>query len=128
MTKTNQQDNLPAIEPVPSPASDSMPFTAPVATDIVAPETEVVTPTPSAAHAALRRQVLALSWPVILENLLQSLIGFVDTAFVGHLGTDALAGVGGAQQLVWLITTALSAIMMGATVLVAHAIGAQNPA
>ncbi|HET7079080.1 MAG TPA: MATE family efflux transporter [Chloroflexia bacterium] len=128
MSKTNQQDNLPAIEPVPSPASDSMPFTAPVATDIVAPELETAPgPTPSATHAALRRQVLALSWPVILENLLQSLIGFVDTAFVGHLGTDSLAGVGGAQQLVWLITTALSAIMMGATVLVAHAIGAQNP-
>jgi len=88
----------------------------------------VRTETPHAERAALRRLVLALSWPVILENLLQSLIGFVDTAFVGHLGTDALAGVGGAQQLVWLITTALSAIMMGATVLVAHAMGRQDPA
>ena len=76
----------------------------------------------------LRRQVLSLSWPVITENLLQSMIGFVDTALVGHLGTAALAGVGGAQQLVWLTTTALSAIMMGTTVLVAHAIGAKDPA
>jgi putative MATE family efflux protein len=85
-------------------------------------------PLTGAERGSLRRKVLMLSWPVIIENLLQSTIGFVDTALVGHLGTDALAGVGGAQQLVWLTTTALSAVMMGATVLVAHAIGAKEPA
>src|SRR4051794_28884431 len=129
-TITSQQVLLPAIEPVPVDEVEiSEPFTAPVAPEIVAPEqaAEVATATPAddrplskAEHRVLRRQVLMLSWPVIIENLLQSMIGFVDTALVGHLGTDALAGVGGAQQLVWLVTSFLSAIMMGATVLVAH--------
>src|SRR3954447_8604661 len=117
MSKTIRQDSLPPIEPTVAETSISEPFVAPVAADAGAPE-----------RRALRQQVLTLSWPVILENLLQSLIGFVDTAFVGHLGTEALAGAGAAQPVVWLITTALSAIMMGATVLVAHAIGARNPA
>src|SRR4051812_17934274 len=101
---TPEQDTLPAIEPVPSEPEISEPFMAPVAEDIVAPEQEQATPqaaTGAAARSSLRRQVLTLSWPVIIENLLQSLIGFVDAALVGHLGTDALAGVGGAQQLVW---------------------------
>jgi multidrug resistance protein, MATE family len=79
-------------------------------------------------RATLRRQVLHLAWPVIVENVLQTMIGVVDTALVGHLTTDALAGVGGAQQLVWLVTTLLSAVMMGTTVLVGRAFGARRPA
>ena len=133
--ETSPQDTLPAIEPVPAEPQVSRPFLTPVAEDIVAPEAAAATPERAAPADApltdverrnLRRQVLMLSWPVIVENLLQSTIGFVDTALVGHLGTAALAGVGGAQQLVWLTTTALSAVMMGGTVLVAHAIGAKN--
>src|SRR3954471_17124690 len=116
MSKTIRQDSLPTIEPTAAEPSISEPFVAPVAADAGAPE-----------RRALRQQVLALSWPVIIENLLQSLIGFVDTAFVGHLGTEALAGVGGAQQIVWLVNTLLAGVTMGATVLVARAIGGQNP-
>ena len=127
---------LPAIEPVPTELAGAAPFETPVAEAIVAPASAAAaalahpgdTPLTEIERTTLRRRVLALSWPVIIENLLQSLIGFVDTALVGHLGTDALAGVGGAQQIVWLVTTVLSAVMMGATVLVAHAIGAQKPA
>ncbi len=122
-----QQDNVTPIEPLPAEPAISEPFIAPVPVEIAAPATAVPADAAS-ARRTLRRQVLTLSWPVIVENLLQSMIGFVDTAFVGHLGTNALAGVAGAQQLVWLITTALSAIMMGATVLVAHAIGRKDPA
>ena len=131
------QDVLPAVEPVPTELAGAAPFETPVAEAIVAPASAAAaaalahpgdTPLTEIERTTLRRRVLALSWPVIIENLLQSLIGFVDTALVGHLGTDALAGVGGAQQIVWLVTTALSAVMMGATVLVAHAIGAQKPA
>src|SRR4051812_1686626 len=83
-------------------------------------------PASAAERKSIRRQVLGLAWPVIVENLLQTMIGVVDTALVGHLTTDALAGVGGAQQLVWLVTTLLSSVMMGATVLVGRAIGARQ--
>jgi putative MATE family efflux protein len=126
---------LPTVEPTPTELIVA--FETPVAEAILAPENAAQaaaqahpgdTPLTDSERKTLRSRVLALSWPVIIENLLQSLIGFVDTALVGHLGTDALAGVGGAQQIVWLVTTALSAVMMGATVLVAHAIGAQKPA
>jgi predicted signal transduction protein with EAL and GGDEF domain len=36
----------------------------------------------------MRRRVLGLAWPVIGENLLQTLLGIVDTLLVARLGAD----------------------------------------
>jgi putative MATE family efflux protein len=72
------------------------------------------------------RSVFRLAWPAIGENALQTLLGLVDTAVVARLGTAALAGVGAAQQLVWVLTTALIAVSMGTTVLIAHFIGSNE--
>ena len=70
------------------------------------------------------RSVFRLAWPAITENALQTLLGIVDTAVVARLGTAALSGVGAAQQLIWVLTTALVAVSMGTTVLVARFTGA----
>ena len=72
------------------------------------------------------RSVFRLAWPAIAENALQTLLGIVDTAVVARLGTAALSGVGAAQQLVWVLTTALIAISMGTTVLIARFVGARE--
>ena len=72
------------------------------------------------------RSVFRLAWPAIAENALQTLLGIVDTAVVARLGTAALSGVGAAQQLVWVLTTALIAITMGTTVLIARFVGARE--
>lgn len=72
------------------------------------------------------RNVFRLAWPAIAENALQTLLGIVDTAVVARLGTAALSGVGAAQQLIWVLTTALIAISMGTTVLIAHSTGAKQ--
>ena len=71
--------------------------------------------------------VTRLAWPVVVENLLQTLLGVVDLIFVGALGAAALAGVGAALQVIWVIQSAFTAVTTGTTVLVAHAIGAENP-
>lgn len=71
--------------------------------------------------------VNGLAWPVIIENLLQTLLGVVDLIFVGALGAAAVAGVGAALQVLWVIQSAFSALTTGTTVLVAHAIGAKEP-
>ncbi|HET9496491.1 MAG TPA: MATE family efflux transporter [Chloroflexia bacterium] len=72
------------------------------------------------------RSVFRLAWPAIAENALQTLLGVVDTAVVARLGTAALSGVGAAHQLVWVLTTALIAISMGTTVLIARFVGARE--
>src|SRR5215211_6770804 len=71
-----------------------------------------------------QRRVLALATPIIGENLLQTLVGAVDTFMVARLGSAAVAGVGTGFEIVFFIISILSAIDIGATVLVSQAIGA----
>ncbi len=75
---------------------------------------------------ALRRRVLGLAWPVIGENLLETLLGIVDTALVAGLGTAAIAGVGSGLQIMFFLLSALSALSIGSSVLVAQAVGASE--
>jgi putative MATE family efflux protein len=71
-----------------------------------------------------QRRVLALATPIIGENLLQTAVGAVDTLLVARLGAAAVAGVGTGFEIVFFIISILSAIDIGATVLVSQAIGA----
>jgi putative MATE family efflux protein len=73
---------------------------------------------------SLRWRVFQLAWPVIIEMLLETLLGIVDTIMVGRLGADALAGVGTAQQFMFFLISILSAVSIGSSILTAHAVGA----
>jgi len=75
---------------------------------------------------SLRRRVFDLAWPVIGENFLQTMLGIVDTLFVARLGPAALAGVGAAIQIMFFVISALSAVSVGSSVLVAQAVGAKR--
>ena len=90
--------------------------------DFAAPET------PSSEKPApepmTQRRVLGLATPIIGENLLHTLVGAVDTFLVARLGAAAVAGVGTGFEFVFFIISILSAIDIGATVLVSQAIGA----
>jgi putative MATE family efflux protein len=77
---------------------------------------------------AMRRRVLGLAWPVIGENFLETLLGFVDTLLVAGIGTAAIAGVGTALQVMFFLIAALSALSVGSAVLVAQAVGAGDTA
>ena len=89
-----------------------------------APSTKGETKTTN--NAPLRSRVLNLAWPVIAENLLETMLGIVDTALVGVLGASAIAGVGAAQQAQFLLISVLAALSIGCAVLVAQAVGAKD--
>ena len=72
----------------------------------------------------LRRRVMRLAWPAIVQGLLMTSIQVVDTFLVSLLSDDALAAVGTASQLIFVMFVALIAIEIGASVLVAQAVGA----
>jgi putative MATE family efflux protein len=76
----------------------------------------------------MQRRVLNLAWPVIAENFLETTLGIVDTWLVSHLayGAIALAGVGVAVQVMQFLLAMLAALSIGASVLVAQAVGARN--
>ncbi len=68
-----------------------------------------------------------LAIPIIAENLFQTMLGIVDMLMVSRLGAVAIAGVGSALQITFLIIAAISALTVGTTVLVARSIGAGHP-
>lgn len=55
------------------------------------------------------------------------MVQLVDTALVGHLGEDALAGVRLGGQLLWISMSGLIAVGVGATAVIARAVGAGRP-
>lgn len=77
---------------------------------------------------SLNRQLFDLAWPSLVENLLQTMLGFIDLVFVGQLGPDAIAGVGLGNQLMTLLQVLFMGLSVGNTALVARAIGARDPA
>jgi putative MATE family efflux protein len=85
--------------------------------------------TPASAPALidesnLLRSVIRLAWPVIVQQVSFSMVQLVDTALVGHLGEDALAGVRLAGQLFWFSQAGIVAVGIGSTAIVARAVGA----
>ena len=83
-------------------------------------------------ETALRRRRLPvlwqLAWPAIIEQIMGTLVSFVDTAMVGALGAGASAAVSINAASIWLINGILSGIGVGYSVQVANAIGAQDEA
>lgn len=67
-----------------------------------------------------------LAWPAIIEQIMGTLVSFVDTAMVGALGANATAAVSINAASIWLINSVLSGIGVGYSVQVANAIGAED--
>ncbi len=76
---------------------------------------------------ALVREVWRLALPVILTNLLQSLVDVIDVFMVGRLGPIAIAAVGMSSAIRMLVLVMLLSVAAGAMSLVAQAKGARDP-
>ncbi len=76
----------------------------------------------------IRQQVFSLALPVVLSSLLQRSVGIVDIFLVGGLGASAIAAVGIAQVLVFVVMSVSWGVNIGATVLVAQLWGADRKA
>ena len=72
----------------------------------------------------LRRLVLMLAIPIIAENLLLSMMEYMDTAMVGSLGPNATAAVACVTPVIWVLNSMIIAVGVGGTVVAAQSIGA----
>ena len=68
--------------------------------------------------------ILALAWPTMLEQLLQTAVQYIDTAMVGSLGTQATAAVGATTTINWLLGSTVSALGVGFLAYISQARGA----
>ncbi|MFA7671689.1 MAG: MATE family efflux transporter [Sphaerochaetaceae bacterium] len=72
------------------------------------------------------KQLLFLALPIMAQNLLVSSASFVDTLMVGKVGESALAAVGLANQLFFLIALFYFGVSSGAAIFIAQYWGAQD--
>ena len=78
------------------------------------------------AGLSLPRQVFVLAlWP-FLEQVLNFLVGFVDTSLAGHLNIEAANAVGGAAYIGWLMNMMQMSVGIGATAIITRAIGGRH--
>ena len=68
--------------------------------------------------------VMTLAWPTMVEQLMQTVVQYIDTAMVGQLGTHATAAVGGTGTVAWLVNSTISAIGIGFLAYISQACGA----
>ncbi len=72
------------------------------------------------------KTLMVLAWPAIVEQILATMVSYVDTAMVGSLGAVATAAVGLNSPVIWLVNGMMQSVGVGYSVLVAHAIGARD--
>ncbi len=82
----------------------------------------------SKSGAGRLRTVWLLSWPAIMEQILSTMVSYVDAAMVGALGMTASAAVSVNAAPIWLIGGILAGVGTGYAVQVSHAVGAGEDA
>lgn len=73
-----------------------------------------------------RRMVWMLAWPTVVEQLLMSVVTYVDAAMVGNVGVNATAAIAVNTSVLWLMNGLIAGLGVGASVLVAKKIGEQK--
>ena len=73
--------------------------------------------------------IFALAWPTMLEELMQTLVQYIDTAMETlqidvRLGTEATAAVGATSTVGWMVGSSISALGVGFLAYIAKACGA----
>ena len=76
-----------------------------------------------------RQRVLRMAWPIVLANAAVPLLGIVDTAVIGHVGTTAeLGGIALGALIFSFVYWGFGFLRMGTTGFTAQAAGARDEA
>lgn len=79
-------------------------------------------------NTSRRKQILQLALPLILQQLCLQMQLWIDRAMLGHLNAAFFSAIGNASIPYHMITAAITAVCGGTAILVAHSIGAKDPA
>lgn len=71
-------------------------------------------------------KMLNLAAPIVIQNLIQSSLSFVDTLIIGGLGVTAIASVGLGNQYLFIIQVLLTGVTAGAAVFTAQLWGKRD--
>lgn len=72
------------------------------------------------------RNLILLSWPIIISSVVTMIGPTIDMIWVGKLGPDAIAAVGISGMVVMFVMTAMMGVAIGARALIARFTGMKN--
>ncbi len=78
-------------------------------------------------QGSIPKHIIVMAIPIGISMLIQTLYYLVDLYFIGRLGKDALAGVGAAGNISFLIMALTQILGVGTQTLIAHAVGKKDP-
>lgn len=79
-------------------------------------------------QGSIRRHIVAMSLPITVGMLVQTLYFMIDLWFVSRLGTDEVAGVSAAGAVVLLVMALTQMLSVGTMATMARAVGAKDQA
>ena len=74
-------------------------------------------------HGKILPSMTALALPIMAPSLVQTAYNLTDMAWIGQVGSDAVAAVGAAGMYMWLSSGLVTIARMGGQIKAAHAIG-----
>ena len=75
----------------------------------------------------IRKNVLKLAIPIMVEQTFVMLLGVCNTMMAGHIGEEAVSAIGMVDSINMLFISFFAALSVGATVVVAQQIGQEQP-
>lgn len=77
-------------------------------------------------EGSITKALLIIALPIIISNILQSVLEVVDMYFIGHLGQDAIAGGTMSISIIMVLTTVLFGIVTATAAFISRAYGSEK--